>query len=245
MLDRVPVNVIDVTAHVLVIANQMFPVATLPDAPFTADDASSGSPLIPGQSTREARLDVRPAIGVVGIIVREAPDAVQVVGQDHDGQHFERPRRLRRPERCPQLIRMLHQQTTAAFQKIDGEEVGAARHTGATIVRHAASVAAVMVPRYRHTARIGVRKSFTLVAPGSWPLRHRRAQGPPYKNAAPAWVDTGGRMADSSPSCELHATKLFRKIFGQGRIVPRDKILWYPPSTKMLCQSILKIHHRL
>jgi hypothetical protein len=191
MLDRIPVNVIDMPAQILIIANQMFPVAALPDASLTAHDASSTSPIISGQSTREPRLDVRPAICVVGIVDRQAPDAVQVIGQHHDGQHLERPHRPCCLERYPQLIRTLHQQTTAALQKIDGEEIGAARHKGATIVRHATSVASIVMIRYRHTPRIGVRESFTLVASGRCPLRYRRAKGPPYKNAASAWTCVG------------------------------------------------------
>lgn len=187
MLHRVPVNAIDVTAQTIIIANQMLPVTALPDAPLTTADASLASPLIPGQSTREPRLDMRPSIGVVGVIGRQAPDAVQVIGQHHDGQHLERSCRPCRPERCPQVIRARNQHATTAPQKIDGEEAGAARHPDATIVRHAASVAPVARTRYRHTPRNRVRKSFALIASGRCPLRYRRAQGPPYKAWAGAW----------------------------------------------------------
>lgn len=168
--------------QVVIVANQTLPVATLPDTAFTTNDAALAPPLLHGQSAREPRLDLRPAIGVVGIPGRQTPEAMQVVGQHHDGQHLERPRRMRRAERRPQVVHVFHQQTATTLQKIDREKVGATRHTDATIVRHA--------PASRRWWRIaiGMRRAWVSENPSTplhrarRPLRHRRAQGPPYEN---------------------------------------------------------------
>lgn len=50
-------------------------------------------------------------------------------------------------EGIAQHIDMLYQQTTPPFEQVDGEEVGAARHTGTTIIRHAASRLARNAPK--------------------------------------------------------------------------------------------------
>jgi len=92
------------------------------------------------QRTAEAGFDLRPAVGVVGVALRQPPHAMQVIGQHHDGQHMERSRRPRRAECVAQQIDVLDEQGAATLQQVNGEEIGAARHPDATVIRHAGSV---------------------------------------------------------------------------------------------------------
>jgi len=58
---------------------------------------------------REQGFDVPPARGVVGIAVRQAPQAMQVIRQDHDGFDRERPRGMRGTERRTQVMDPVNQ----------------------------------------------------------------------------------------------------------------------------------------
>lgn len=157
------------STQIVIVADQMFPVAALPDAPLPADDASLASPFIARQATRETRFNLRPAIGIVGIIGRQTPYAMQMIRQHHNRQYLERTNRLRRPERGTQIVHALHEQPAAALQQIDGEEIGATGHMDATIVRHVPSFAPTPVGRHRKTPSIRVRKTLGLVESGIAP----------------------------------------------------------------------------
>lgn len=158
VLHRVVVDVIDMAAQVVRVADQVFPVAALPDAAFATRDAVGGTAFAGGQSSREAGLDLRPAIGVVGVALRQSPHAMQVVRQDHPGQQDEWTRRLGRAEGIAQQADVLQQQPAPPFKQVDGEETGTARHPDATIVRHAGSVPGWSMRRHRGKVRIGVGK---------------------------------------------------------------------------------------
>ena len=89
------------------------------------------------QAPRETRFDLRPAIGVVGVAVRQAPQAMQVFGQNHDRQQVERPSAMHRPERRTQIVDVFHQQPTLPFEQIHREEIGATRKSDPKIIRNA------------------------------------------------------------------------------------------------------------
>jgi hypothetical protein len=59
MLDRVVVNVIDVTRQIVVAANRVLPVTPLPDAFIALFDLASGAQLRAGESTRKFAFLVR------------------------------------------------------------------------------------------------------------------------------------------------------------------------------------------
>ena len=139
MFDRVEMNVLDVPTQIVVVADQMFPIPTLPDTAFATGDAPIATPFRHRQTTGKARFDLRPAIGIVGIASRQTPDAMQVIRQHHDRRQLEYPGRMRRTERRAKIIDPVHQQSTAAFQQIDGKEARATRHMHASIVRHASA----------------------------------------------------------------------------------------------------------
>src|SRR4249919_3060905 len=163
----------------------MLPIAALPDSPLTTGHAPDAPPLVDRQATGKAGLDLRPAIGVVRITRRQSPQAMQVIRQDHDRQHLERPCRTRSSERRPQIVDPIDQQPAAPFQQVDGEEVGAAWHPHAAIVRHPRNVANPLAPRYQRTPPPAVGE------------RHR----PPHGGPGPTLriIAAGSRRAGSSP----------------------------------------------
>jgi len=89
MLDRIPVNVIDVPFEIPVIANQVFPVAALPDTALAPFYAAHGPSFTDRYGTRKPCLDQSPAGLVVRVAGRQSPDAVQVFGQDDHRIDFE------------------------------------------------------------------------------------------------------------------------------------------------------------
>src|SRR5258705_11921805 len=62
MLDRVDMNVVDVTREIAFIANGMLPVAPLPDTAFTLGDTAVGNPFAGWEAARKRRFDQPPAV---------------------------------------------------------------------------------------------------------------------------------------------------------------------------------------
>ena len=89
MLDRVPVNIIDVPLEIPVVANQVFPVSALPDAALASFYAARGPSLTGRYGARKPGFDQSPAGLVVRIAGRQSPNAVQVFGQDDHRIDFE------------------------------------------------------------------------------------------------------------------------------------------------------------
>ena len=88
-------DVFDMPTQVVLVADQMLPIATLPDAPLTASHTLGTPALVRGQATGKACFDLGPAIGVVQISLRQSPQAVQVIRENHDRKHLKPPRRMR------------------------------------------------------------------------------------------------------------------------------------------------------
>ncbi len=89
MLDRIPVNVIDVPLEILVVANQVFPVSALPHTALAPVYAAHRPSFTDRDGTRKPRLDQSPARRVVRVAGRQGPDEVQVFGQDDHRIDFE------------------------------------------------------------------------------------------------------------------------------------------------------------
>jgi hypothetical protein len=92
--------------------------------------------------------------------------------------HLERLRVPRRPERCPQIIDMIDQQTPPAFQQVHGEEERTARHMFAAITRHP--------PACQHHEARNIRKprAQRRHSPQRMPHSPKVRQGAPYKDSA-------------------------------------------------------------
>lgn len=94
VLDRVHVQIVHVPVKVRLVADLMFPEAALPDRGFAATGAARGLSFgqikMTGASLRGQAFDQIPAQAVIGIVSRQGPEAVQVIGQQHPGVDGER-----------------------------------------------------------------------------------------------------------------------------------------------------------
>ena len=147
---------------------------------------------------------------------------------------------MRLTERRPQIVHAFHQQTATTLQKIDREKVGATRHTDATIVRHTPASR-----RWRRIA-IGMRRAWVSENPSTplhrarRPLRHRRAQGPPYENnfqggvgraqaRLTSWIDDSAYYVTSAPSNARHQCRRYSERYSANHCVPPTlKALFLP-----------------
>lgn len=86
----------------------MLPKASLPNAPATVLATAGADRLL--QSTlsqprsRERFFQVRPPQGKIMIPIRQRPDGMQMIGQQHDRADLERPARRRQGERITQTL---------------------------------------------------------------------------------------------------------------------------------------------
>ena len=79
MFERIDMDIIHMRTKIRVIANQVFPIAALPYAPFTACYPNLGTPLGNEQSLGKGNLDQPPASGKVGIIGWKLNDAMKML----------------------------------------------------------------------------------------------------------------------------------------------------------------------
>ena len=64
MPDRIEMRVVDMALQVIVVADQVFPIASLPEAPLLLGDATRASMFAMRDAAREEALDEPPALGV-------------------------------------------------------------------------------------------------------------------------------------------------------------------------------------
>src|SRR5690606_38695671 len=90
VLERVDMDVIHVTAKILLVADLVLPVAPLPDAALIAQPIRQGTRLAQRQASRELTFQYLPAHREVGIARWQRPQAVHMVRQHHPGIDTER-----------------------------------------------------------------------------------------------------------------------------------------------------------
>src|SRR5688500_6215384 len=95
MLDWIEVDVIDMRLQIVVVADQVLPIASLPQAAFGFRQAPLRAAFSRWYRARESRLDVPPSRRDVQVALGHGPDAMQVIRQDDACGHREwacRPR---------------------------------------------------------------------------------------------------------------------------------------------------------
>jgi hypothetical protein len=83
MLDRIVVDIIDVSHQIGIVANCMLPISSLPQSVFSAlvtITCHAARDDVP----REQAFDALPSAGEVGVVRRECHDDMQVIGQNDD-----------------------------------------------------------------------------------------------------------------------------------------------------------------
>ncbi len=84
-------DVIDMIPQIAFVADQVFPIAMLPDAAFGFDLTPQRTALTARDLLDESRLDLSPTRRMIVVAWRQLPYAMQVIGQDHHRDDFERP----------------------------------------------------------------------------------------------------------------------------------------------------------
>ena len=114
---RIEVDVIHVPGEVGVVADGVFPETPLPDTAFAGVLAARREPFAIRNASGKRGFDQPPARREIGVVPRQGPDAMQVVGQDDDGVDGERARVARSTECRAQIIDVFHQQPAVTLQQ--------------------------------------------------------------------------------------------------------------------------------
>src|SRR3989344_590888 len=148
VLHRVDVYVVHMCPVIGFVFNQMFPEATLPEAPFPAPPAHCGEPFRPWKGFGETGFDQAQPQGEIGVALRQPDHAMQVIRQHHPAVDVEPVGAAYRPDRFTQLLDMPGQEIVAVTpQQSEREEVGAARVPGASVIGHGTMISSPCIRR--------------------------------------------------------------------------------------------------
>src|SRR4030088_2566312 len=108
VLDRVDMDIIQMTREAVLIADGMLPVAPLPNSAFAFGGATARNPFTGGEAARERRFDQPPARGKIRVVVRQRPGRMEMIGQhDHrvDRESMMAPRLTKRSAQFVDMLR--------------------------------------------------------------------------------------------------------------------------------------------
>ena len=111
--DRIDMDVIHVTREIIVIANGMLPIASLPDTAFALGGTALGNPFAGHETPRKCRFDQPPARGKVCVVLGQGPDRVQMIRQHNHRIDRERVMPAYLTKRGAQLFDVIRQQLQA------------------------------------------------------------------------------------------------------------------------------------
>jgi len=135
VFNRVVVYVIDMLFKIGIVTNLMFPIATLPDAPFTFFCAARVHFLTPGQQTRKSGLYQRPAHRVIRVARRQTPDGVQVFWQNHHRDDRKGMSLFDFIDDGSQIIDMAYKGVGFSIRQIHRKEIGCTFRVGAPVMQ--------------------------------------------------------------------------------------------------------------
>lgn len=110
VLDWIDMNIGDMPRIVFIIADQMLPIAALPNTALTFFLPTIGALFHEGKIARKARFEQSPTRCKSSVIRWQRPYRMQVVGQDDDGVDMKRMALLNQPYCIAQDIDRIHQQ---------------------------------------------------------------------------------------------------------------------------------------
>jgi hypothetical protein len=162
VLHRIDMTILDVSAEILLVADQMFPKSTLPDAPFATLPPNLAAPLGLGNGLSEADFYQPPTQREIGVARRQRPNRVDMFGQYHHRVDRKRVAHLDDAHCLAQGADILRQKAASPVQEIDGEEPASPRYESATIIRHTDNDKLSLTDATRPAALNGVARSRTL-----------------------------------------------------------------------------------
>lgn len=137
MFDRVEMHVIDSPREVDIVANRVFPIATLPDLALAFAQTAGVSSIRGVDGMGKAALQQPPSCGIVIVAFRQAPDDMQMLGQHHRCNRHEWSFHAGAPISLAQRRNVFDQQPVArSMREVDGEEIGAPGHPMTDVCAH-------------------------------------------------------------------------------------------------------------
>lgn len=142
VFDRVVMDVIAVDVEIPLITKGMFPESALPNASFAFLLPSSRQAFPRREGSGKRGFDQPPSCGVVRIVRRQSPQAMQMIRENDDSVDVKRSLPPHGNERGTQGVNLFRQEIPAAFQEGDREKVGSTGDIGANVMRHGGEFAA-------------------------------------------------------------------------------------------------------
>jgi len=141
MFNRIPVDSVHVPVEVVFITDQMIPETMLPKRTLLSLASPGVQPFRAIQTfpatLRNDSFNDAPARRKIAIIWRQTPDAMQMIGQQHPGNDFER---LGLPGELNPLAQrradIVIDQKSLPAERNHREKIHPARHINASIIRH-------------------------------------------------------------------------------------------------------------
>src|SRR5215468_3629468 len=137
MLHGIEMDVVDVAFEIGLIADRVFPIATLPNA-FLALQSLALRARPRFDSAGKATFDEAPSAGEIRIVRRERPQCMEVIRQDANRYSFKWTTLLNNAIGLSQPIDFSGQQIAGAVGQHNGEKEDTAFDTRAKIIRHGA-----------------------------------------------------------------------------------------------------------
>ncbi len=140
MLHRIEMHVIHMGAIIPLITNGMFPKTLLPNAPPLTRQNLGPFQFRIRQGFGKPLFDGAPPAGIIRIIFRQGPYAMQVVRQNHPRIRMKWRRPANRTNGGPERFDFPHQQVRPVVCQIYSKEVRSSRNAIAAIVGHCGNV---------------------------------------------------------------------------------------------------------
>jgi hypothetical protein len=134
MLDRVEMYVIDVPLEILLVAQRMFPVSSLPNTALASGGAARRNRFASGQGAGECRFDQAPAHGKIGVAFRQSPNRMKMLRQHHNRIEYKSVTLPHITECGTQFADMADEKTGFAVGQIDREEIAGAANKVSAVV---------------------------------------------------------------------------------------------------------------
>jgi hypothetical protein len=145
VLHRVEVDIIHVRGEVVLIADRMLPVPTLPDAGLALAKQGRAPVRRPRDCAREGRLDRLPSNREVHVARRQGPQAMHMIRQHDPRVYVERVTRPRGSNGTAKGVDLGDKQIGMTIEEIDREEVRSTRYPVATIIWHSSTELAFLL----------------------------------------------------------------------------------------------------
>ena len=137
MLDRIPMDVVNMRKEIRLVSDKMVPKPPLPKTALATFDAAIGYPLALLNGSGEIALYQTPPRGKISIVRRKRPNTVQMIRQDHDGFYPEAMVLADFDKGLPQYVYVAYQQAIAlALGKVDSKEPCRTKNMNAAVICH-------------------------------------------------------------------------------------------------------------